>query len=207
MSRYGRSHWEYISTSPGWFWYTAATSALMLSVPFACLAYFLLARRRTRQNGSVGAGPWLQDGHVAPPLAAAAKPERFWFGAINSRPHADRIVGRTAWAFITLFAVLALAVARHATAQSLLLALIFGAPAAALLWSKDVVLAAVLLGLCALVDLGSLLVEIDIATGRHPGKTASLIVFGVMLVLTYVAWRGFIAARYLKSNRAPAAAA
>lgn len=203
MPKYGANHWEYISTNPGFFWYTVATSILMLSVPFVLLAYVLHARRRTRQNRTEGAGPWAQDGHVAPP----AKPERFWFGTINSRPHAEKIVRRTAWAFIALSALLALAMARHFTAQNLFLALTFGAPAAALLWSKDVVLAAVLLGLCALLDLGSLLVEINGATGRHPAEAASHVVFGVMLVLTYVAWRGLIGTRYLKSKRAPGVAA
>lgn len=64
MPRYGPKHWEYISTSPGWFWYTVATSFLMLSVPFEVLAYGVHLRRRAHRNGSEGAGPRSQESHV-----------------------------------------------------------------------------------------------------------------------------------------------
>jgi hypothetical protein len=201
MPKYGPSHWEYMSTNPGWFWYTVVASALMLALPFALLAYALRIRRRVRQTAFEAVRARPQD-DLAAPVATSATPERFLFGAIGSHLQAQRIVRRTAWAFIAWFAMLALALARHFTTQNLLLALIFGAPAAALLWSKDVVPATVLLGLCALVDLGGLLLEINVATGRHAEVPALHILSGVMLVLTYLAWRGFTAARYLKSNRA-----
>lgn len=132
---------------------------------------------------------------------AAGKPGRFWFGAIQSPRHADKIIRRSGWTFVAVAGLFVIAMARQFSDQSLGLVLVFAAPAVALMWLKDAVLAGILLVLCGFGAAGGAMTLLRDAPVGEASSSGRLAPFLVWSVLAYVAWRALLAARYLRSPR------
>jgi hypothetical protein len=132
---------------------------------------------------------------------AARPPEPFWRGAIQSQRHARKILHRAVWIFLIWAAFFALPLVRHFTMHAALPVAMFVAPALALLWIQDTLLAGMLLALCSIYTTGSVMFIIDAAATADPRGGLYTLAFLFWLALTLAAWRAFIAARYLNSNR------
>lgn len=124
----------------------------------------------------------------------ADKPERFWRGAIQSRPHAEKVIRFTAVTFLALAALSALTLLQTFSVGKILTVLMIGMPALSLLRQRGIVSASLLLALCALA--------VALCVGFAYALPMPLVVAGAFwLPLAYVAWRGFIAARFIRANR------
>lgn len=128
--------------------------------------------------------------------------EKFWTGAIQSRGHAEKVISYTAGTFAILGGLLALTLFQGLDVSKVLTVLILAVPALALLRTKGVIPAGFFVGLSALSVILSVATSIYEALGGDEPQVAWAIlpVGAIWLVLGYVAWRGFVAARYLKRN-------
>lgn len=133
----------------------------------------------------------------------APRPERFWYGPIQSRRHAEKIIGRSGWTFVVLAGLFAIPMAQQFSEPKAGLVLVIAAPAVALLWIKDAVPAAILLALCAFGMAGGAMTLLRDAPVGEARATGRLLPFLLWCVLAYVAWRAFVAARRLKALQGP----
>jgi hypothetical protein len=138
------------------------------------------------------------------------QPGHYWRGPIQSAEHAKKIVGLTAGAFAVFAGLDALTLFNRASVSTVVTVLLLGLPALALLRTRGIIAARILLGLSIISAILSALVAV------YNGASAGMPNIGVFFMLvvglfwTAVSFgcaRACKAAKYLRSAPEPTAVA